>query len=252
MEGANIHGLCDNSNTLFQDCIWTASSKGAIRQWGVGAFTLIRCRFFNVNMWLTRALSASTVDVGVTTASVVETSTGVVANFDTWNLPSTKHWLYGTSIVNFIDCPMDEANITVGYSNMGNSTRQLRLLKRFDLLVQDSSQNPIEGATVSIVDAMGDTFATLTTDSNGEIDQQRLWYKAGSHVNPSTSFTWETFTPHTITISATGYQTKTMVLTMDRKREEVVVLEKQVQVIIAKGELAVNTDPTNSQNELFV
>jgi hypothetical protein len=38
----------------------------------------------------------------------------------------------------------------------------------------------------------------------------------------------------------------------DRKREEVVVLEKQVGTIIAKGKVAVNTDPANSQSEVFV
>jgi hypothetical protein len=59
-------------------------------------------------------------------------------------------------------------------------------------------------------------------------------------------------TPHTITITKSGYQTKTMVLTMDRKREEVVVLEKQVETIVAKGKVAINTEPENSQSDVFV
>jgi hypothetical protein len=57
---------------------------------------------------------------------------------------------------------------------------------------------------------------------------------------------------HTITVTATGYQTKTMVLDMDRKREEVVVLEKQVETIVAKGKVAINTEPENSQSDVFV
>jgi hypothetical protein len=58
-------------------------------------------------------------------------------------------------------------------------------------------------------------------------------------------------TPHTLTISAPGYQTKTMILTMDRKREEVVALERQVPVIHTAdtGRLILNASPTKAVNQ---
>jgi len=221
----------NNANTVFQDCTWAAASSGEFRP--RVALTLKRCRFYNVSLWFNSTLSASTADVGGNVASRAETSV-VTVNFDAFNLPSMALWLYNTSIQNYIDCPMDSGNYSVGYGSMGTTTRQLRILKRFDLKVIDGAGNAIAGATVKIVDTEGTVFATLTTDGNGDIAEQKLWYKAASHTNPNNFFTWETFTPHTITISKPGYQTKTLKLTMDRKREEIEVLEKVLDMNLSK------------------
>lgn len=77
---------------------------------------------------------------------------------------------------------------------------------------------------------------TTTTDSNGNIpEQQAIEYTAVPHTRKysqplSESCTIIDLNPYTLTVSKTGYQTNTTVLTMDRKREEVVVLENRREV----------------------
>lgn len=110
----------------------------------------------------------------------------------------------------------------------------------------------VSSSGVSCSAAWGGSFKI---HMDGRIYEQYLTKKECLIVETDTTGSIGTMTaktPHTVTISATGYQTKTMVLTMDRKREEVVVLEKAVGEIIAKGEVAINTDPENSQSDVFV
>lgn len=129
---------------------------------------------------------------------------------------------------------------------------------RLDLKVVDNNGNAISGAGVVIIDVDGTEIFSGATDASGNIAQQVLTKQIDffNDPNPATSITistpTETYvkTPHTITISATGYQTKTMVLTMDRRREEIVVLEQAVKFITAGGDpLLWNLKSTDSQNK---
>jgi hypothetical protein len=116
-----------------------------------------------------------------------------------------------------------------------------------------------QGAIAKACDATAKIYkqlAYIDTDANGEIpDQETIEWVAtpkstGSSGNLTTAMDLDEFSPYTLTVIKSGYQTKTMVLTMDRKREEVVVLEKQVKFITAGGDhLLWNLKATDSQNK---
>jgi len=168
--------------------------------------------------------------------------------------------VWSPNIYHLVDCTLgNRIMYWVGSEPLINSLR-VYLEYSLALKVQDKTGSPISGATVAIVDVNGDAISAspLTTDSNGDITPQDLLqyeikHKVGSGVGAGASYTDETlYTPHTITISAPGYQTKTMVLDMDRKREEVVVLEKAVDLFIVGGEPKLNIEPENSQNNILV
>ena len=101
----------------------------------------------------------------------------------------------------------------------------------FDLKVVDNNNNPIDGATVTIdyQDGLGQAFSG-TTDANGDITQQNLtYYKVFMEKNESDITTYYG-NPVTVTISKTGYKTRVIKYTMDRKREEIEVLENRREV----------------------
>jgi len=107
----------------------------------------------------------------------------------------------------------------------------------------------------------------LTTDSDGEAepDKPLLWkelyvaksggsYFQGGYENDLVTQGWigRNKTVHTLTISKAGYQTYSSIIDMDVKKDMVVTLNKQNQAIIAKGIPAVNADPANPNNEIYV
>jgi len=147
----------------------------------------------------------------------------------------TPEFRYASSVgytraANLVNC--DITSIT--YSWTGSYTTGSMTTREkysFDLKVIDANGDAISGATVVIKDVTGVEVYNDTSDANGEITQQELV----KQINVYTDSTATTvYTPHTITISAPGYQTKTMVLTMDRKREEVEVLEKVLDMNLSK------------------
>jgi len=103
----------------------------------------------------------------------------------------------------------------------------------FDLKLLNEQGNPIENATVKIVDTEGSTVATITTDASGDIAQQTITYKqytggtlksSGYHQYLADDVT--TLTPHTVTISKSGYLTKKVKYTLTTKTTEIETLEK--------------------------
>lgn len=121
----------------------------------------------------------------------------------------------------------------------------------FSLRVQNVAQTAISDATVVIVDNLGTTIATLTTDGSGDITPTTLIRQVYTMIYPSGSTT-VAHTPHTITITKAGYQTKIFKVTMNVKRQLIVTLEKQVDAILGRGQLLINPDPANSQSDVFV
>lgn len=71
---------------------------------------------------------------------------------------------------------------------------------------------------------------------------------AGKAASPYYDIT--TFTPHTVTIQASGYQTKTMAVTMDEKRDMVVTIEPELDYIAPGGyPVFKNLNGANSGNK---
>jgi hypothetical protein len=95
------------------------------------------------------------------------------------------------------------------------------------LKIVDSNGDSISGATVTIDDKDGTQEYSGTTDGSGDISTPLIYQTAH---NDHGSGSWTTNTPHTVTITKTGYQTKTIKYTMDRKREEIEVLENRREV----------------------
>ena len=111
--------------------------------------------------------------------------------------------------------------------------------------------------------------ATLTTDANGDIDSEPIFGRTLEHnyldggwprdresdLVTAGKLILTNHTPHTVTITATGYKTRTIKYTMDRKREEIEKLEKTIPVYLDPTnpkKLLVNVSPTNSQNNLVI
>jgi len=107
-------------------------------------------------------------------------------------------------------------------------------------------------------------IASLTTNSNGNIittfpiPQRYLEvvYQGGYQYNYEQTLAAQNklvrhvYSPHTITISKPGYQTKTIQYTMDRRREEVEVLEPAVDILTPMGEkIYKNLKPEDGQNK---
>jgi hypothetical protein len=96
----------------------------------------------------------------------------------------------------------------------GTSTAKIYRQYTFDLKVTDSAGNPVNGATVTLKDKNSGTVFSVTTDSNGNIPIQtvsRGWYSQ-TYLN-----TLQDYSPHTLTISKTGYTTYTQKFTLTGK-----------------------------------
>ncbi len=137
------------------------------------------------------------------------------------------------------------------YTGHSGQSHTIYVQYGFDLKVIDGSGNAIAGATVTITDAGGTEVFNGTTDANGEITQQNLNKEIRTKIIGQDEVI-TTKTPHTVTISKAGFITKTIKYTMDRKREEVEVLEKEVPIFIGKGKVLVNVDPKNNQNNILI
>lgn len=105
-----------------------------------------------------------------------------------------------------------------------SSGKYINLNSTFDLTVQALDQTAISGATVTIEDVNGDaiTGSPFTTDADGNINTYILGYKRGRTAAGWGQHDYTTaFTPHTVTIVATGYSTRVIKYTMSEKRTEI-------------------------------
>jgi len=143
------------------------------------------------------------------------------------------------------------------YVNAINATLNIQQEYTLDLKIQDRAGNPISGVNIIIKDSSGTQVYSGTTDDGGNIPQQNLTHRGYFNETYSTGGL-KTYvmsdatlkTPHTVTISKKGYQTKTVKYTMDRRREEVEVLEPAIDVLTPMGErIYKNLKPEDGQNK---
>jgi hypothetical protein len=113
-------------------------------------------------------------------------------------------------------------------------------------LTENLTETHKSGAYIQVV-----AGRALTTNASGVIPTQYLYYRDCAGKSTTPYFDWVTYTPHTLTISKSGYITQTHKITMDEKKDLVFTLEKQVPVYIGKGKALVNTAPENSQNNIL-
>lgn len=130
-------------------------------------------------------------------------------------------------VVELRDCPgLDDTNVVHGYNGTPSHTDGVRITHAFDLTIVDENNNPLAGIDWGITDYQGNLIDSGTTGASGQITSQVLWQMAMSHIKNGENW-WTDYTPHTVTLdgSAVGYETRTIQYTMDRKREEVEMLE---------------------------
>lgn len=101
-----------------------------------------------------------------------------------------------------------------------------------DLNIIDEQGNPIEGATLSLVDVYGTTQDTATSDANGDIvsdavfSLQYYFDPFDPNRNTVTDVAEKDFNPYTVTISKSGYKTYKTIMTLNQKLTTTITLSK--------------------------
>lgn len=157
---------------------------------------------------------------------------------------------YGTPTDEYylIDCTVDS------WTNMYVvASRKIVRQYSVNLKVVDALGDPIEGATVSLIDKDDAQVFSTITSAAGVITEQIVTYAQYSKVSGAGTFdTTVLSSPHTLSISKQGYQTYISTLTIDKKLDSVLTLNRAVDVILSKGQIAVNADPSNPVSDIFV
>ena len=111
--------------------------------------------------------------------------------------------------------------------------------KTVNLSVVDEENNAISGASIVCCDKDNNTVFSATTDANGKIDEQEVLYAIHTSGAPGQSgsaggYVTDTllYSPFTITISKTGYETYYQKHNIDTKINQTITLKKAVPNLI--------------------
>lgn len=124
----------------------------------------------------------------------------------------------GGQTVYLYDCDI----ATRGYTSGSGDTPVLYYNSTLGLTVQTADGTPISMASVVVTDSDDNVVYSGTTDANGQIPDQDVLYQTTTIV--SGDFSDASHTPHTVTITATGYPVRTLILDMSSKHVDVEVL----------------------------
>jgi len=168
-------------------------------------------------------------------------------------------WLAATSgTVTIIDQDPD-TNKLVQWTTGATYTLKYYFKFRLYLKIQDIDGNPISGVAVTVTDVNGTVaFTDVTTATGSCTNDGTNMAIVEMHAANNTTFAdvITAYNPFTVTISKVGYVTKVIKYTMDRKREEVETLEKQIPTynIIDKDGVkqVINAYPTSPQNSILL
>lgn len=125
---------------------------------------------------------------------------------------------------NTYHCYLEDCAVSVVNNYTAGGTVYIHFQYHFDLKVVDNNGDGFSGVTVTIKDAEGTEIFSDVTDVNGDIAQQLLYDYKERWFDDALAETIN-YTPHTVTISKAGYVTRVMIYDMDRKREEVEMLD---------------------------
>lgn len=113
-------------------------------------------------------------------------------------------------------------------SSVSTGTDDIYFDWEFDLTVIDTNGSAIQTASVTIQDSEGTQVYSGTTDANGEIATQELTQRYATGPGASgQAITYTNQTPHTITISKSGYITQTHKITVDKKQDLTFTLKEK-------------------------
>lgn len=189
-----------------------------------GTVTLTRVTFFGVAFRLLAGVAMTGVKAG-NVAGELRGSASIVV--DDASFRRFVAAMYPNSVVTCLDGTLIPTSFGINWIGQESRADCYILKKRFDLRVVDHTGDGITDAQVVIKDALGNTEADVATDANGDIAQQQLFWQKGSHT-VHVGLSWVNHTPHTVTISKAGYVTRELTLTMDRRREEIEMLDLEL------------------------
>ena len=170
----------------------------------------------------------------------------VVSNFVVRNC-ITKFFLQdgGSGSRHLVNFDVDSWNFTWNNSPTGKIYRQYT----FDLKVTDKDNNNISGATVSLVDKNGTSIFSVTTAADGTIAQQTV---SRGYYAAATGDTLQEYSPHTLTVSKSDYQTYVKTFTLGAKTVWEIKLAKWSQILFANGNPVLNIVPTDPENKIVL
>jgi hypothetical protein len=165
-------------------------------------------------------------------------------------------WFRGPSITvrvesTNVDCYVvnaDDGGVAWTFSWVTSTGRVFRQYE-FDLNVTDKDGNSISGATVTLKDKNGTVVFSVSTAADGTIATQTIsrGYYDQAHGN-----TLQEYSPHTLTITKTGYQTYSKKFALSAKTNWDVKLAKWSQILLDNGKPVLNIVPTNPENKLIL
>lgn len=117
---------------------------------------------------------------------------------------------------------------TVGWTRTGGVAEgKLYEYKSLTSKIIDVDGTAISGATVRYEGDDGSSYS-LTSDANGDVELKYFLYKLTEDTGGTPDIT--TYDNVTVTVSKTGYQTKTLVLDISSKLSQIVVLENRREI----------------------
>lgn len=180
---------------------------------------VVRCNFLGFGYKAMAGLTADSERIDVSVEMAMEFNNRQV-RFVGLHAPSCRMWIYGTSNLYLTDTALTPANFYDGYTSA--VTRRIWLQYTLSLLVQDEAGAPMGGARVQVRDLENTLLYDALTLADGAFLGYLTW-QVGSHALPQGSaWTWETLTPHTVTVSKAGYKTLAYPVVMDRARTDAI------------------------------
>lgn len=273
----SIPGLTLVTDSVVYDCDFPAKGNGYNVN-GTGAMK--SCRFgglspYSTTVTIEKPKVVSAEGLGLRNAgglTIIEPTTTYTSHDIMWHTALTQIIVDGT----FLSHSQTD-NIPwlyLGYASGGMGTAgSLTFKSTLGMTIQDTTGQPISGASVVVVNAVGTTVATGTTDASGVYNPgiltakilvpliSKTGYEGYSPKSENTMVTdgvlrRDMYTPHTVTISKSGYKTKTIKYTINKKMTEVETLEKQIPIYnVINGDgvkQVLNAYPTSPQNSVLL
>lgn len=208
--------FCD-SNTIYTVCNGTMSSAGTIASvnWQFVSSTApapaptvydstITFRWNTVNTGIAAFSNSRGVVEGNTirrvSADSCATSPSAVlgaVDYQSTATSDTGAWYIDQTYVNMADTAIRHSSATTGVNNS-------YIARRAAITVVDSYNQPVSGATVTVVDKNLYQWFTGTTDGSGIVRALSPYFKKAQN---GTSITAEVLNPYTVTASKSGYTT---------------------------------------------
>lgn len=115
-----------------------------------------------------------------------------------------------------------------------------------DVKVTDKTDTAINGATVAVADKDGNAVFSVATGADGRIAQQTF---SRGYYYPTTGDTLQEYAPHTVTITAAGYQNYVKQFTLTKAVDWEIKLAKQRAILFNQGNPVLDLTPKDPESQ---